>query len=90
MQYQGKKFYCKGSYSKPTDDYWSDERIEVRQYVMTKTYKQYLENKKIADLENKLTILKEKLNYQYKHYGQVDDLDFKYYEYLLNQYIKTK
>lgn len=84
MYYEGKKFYYTHSTFKQSDNYYNDEKTEIKHFAMTKTYKDYLKDKKIKDLENKLNILKEKLNYQYKHYGQVDDLDFKYYEYLLN------
>lgn len=90
MQYQGQKFYCKGSYSKPTDDYWSNERIEIRQYAMTKTYRKYLAEKRLNDLKNDIMVLKNKLEWQYKHYGSVDDLDFNHYTYLLNQLNKME
>lgn len=85
MQYQGKKFFYTHSTFKPSDNYYSDEKTETRHFLMTKPYKEYLRDKRAKELENEINILKEKLNYQYKHYGQVDDLDFKYYVYLLNK-----
>ena len=85
MQYQGQKFYYTYSTFKQSNNFYDDTKTEIKHFAMTKSYRKYLAEKRIEDLKNEIKICKEKLTYQYKHYGQVDDLDFKYFEYLLNK-----
>lgn len=74
------KFVMTEKYKKSLDN------IEVAEFVMTRGYKNFLKEKRKKEKEQELSILKSKLEYQYKKYGEVDDIDFHEYLYKLKIY----
>lgn len=76
MSYEGKKFF-------PAEEvvYYDDlgfKRTKTH-FVMTKAYKEYLELKQLEEKHMEIVKLKHKLDYQRKHYGEVDKYDFDEY-----------
>jgi hypothetical protein len=82
-EYQGKKVRLlsieKGDYV----NWWSDERKVVKKYCRTSGYREWLEEKKAREYEEKLIALRHKLDYQMKVYGQVDELDYQEFMWML-------
>lgn len=88
MNYQGKKWYCKEVQLIRNDTvWWADEYIEKPTYAMTKKYREFLKEKAKKNAEEELSVLKSKLEYQYKTYGEVNEMDFQEYEYKLKAYM---
>ena len=82
MSYDGKKFRCIGEV-----EYYDDlgfKRTKPK-FVMTKAYKAYLAEKHAEEELMELVKLKHKLEYQRKHYGDVDKYDFDEYMRLIQQ-----
>ena len=86
MSYTGKKWFCAGEEQVLDKEvWWEDKYITKPTFKMTLNYKKYLREKAEREKAEKLMMLKDKLEYQYKTYGEVDELDFREYEYLLKQ-----
>ena len=64
-----------------------NEKVDYR---MTYTYIKYLKGKKLATLEDEISIFKNRLDYEYRNFGEVDDIDFQEYENTLKEYLKLK
>ena len=80
-----------GMKSIPNPDPWmGDTYIEKVDYRMTYTYIKYLKGKKLATLEDEISIFKNRLDYEYRNFGEVDDIDFQEYENTLKEYLKLK
>ena len=94
MEYQkfdGIKWRECGIKSIPNPDPWmGDTYIEKVDYRMTYTYIKYLKGKKLATLEDEISIFKNRLDYEYRNFGEVDDIDFQEYENTLKEYLKLK
>ena len=45
------------------------------QFIPTQSYLNYLDNKDFRKLENEIKVLKSKMEYQERTYGEVDDMD---------------
>jgi len=56
------------------------------QFIPTKSYLDYLDNKDFRKLENEIKVLKSKIDYQEKTYGEVDDMDRQLMGHYLIQY----
>ena len=67
-----------------------DTYIEKVDYRMTYTYIKYLKGKKLATLEDEISIFKNRLDYEYRNFGEVDDIDFQEYENTLKEHLKLK
>ena len=78
--YTGTKFYAR-NVTQVRDDtqWWTDVRKEKVEFAMTRSYKTYLHNKRIQEREHAIQVLKHKLEYQMRTYGEVDDVDFNEY-----------
>ena len=75
MSYNGKKFYPAGEV-----EYYDDlgfKRTKTH-FVVTKAYKAYLAEKHAEEEHMELVALKHKLEYQRKHYGEVDKYFLKF------------
>lgn len=76
-KFNGKKFY-------PTNErmvrneqvWWTDEYEEKVDFQITSTYKAYLRKKRAQERETAIQVLKHKLEYQMREYGEVDPIDF--------------
>ena len=82
MSYDGKKFRCIGEV-----EYYDDlgfKRTKPK-FVMTRAYVKYLREKHAEEELMELVKLKHKLEYQRKHYGDVDKYDFDEYMRLIQQ-----
>lgn len=82
MSYNGKKFF-------PAEEveYYDDlgfKRTKTR-FVMTRGYKKYLAEKHAEEDRMYIVKLKHKLEYQRKHFGEVDKYDFDEYMRLIQQ-----
>lgn len=90
-EFQGMKWIDCGTKLVPNKDPWvGDTYIEKCDFRMSRTYIKYLKGKKLATLENDLSILKNRLDYEYRNFGEVDDIDFQEYENTLGNYMKLK
>lgn len=74
--YNGKKVIYKGS-TIVYDEYGFAK--EKKNFIPTKGYLDYLKEKERLRQEKELEQLKNSLDYQYRTYGEVDDVDFKRY-----------
>ena len=54
-------------------------------FIMTRGYKKYLQEKAEKEKQFEMTVLKNKLEYQKKHYGEVDKYDYNEYVRLVQQ-----
>ena len=80
MGYNGKKFYCSGSRMVRNEEvWWANEYTEKKEFTMTFGYRKYLKEKRKKELQEELMVLRSKLEYQMKKYGQVDEIDFQEY-----------
>lgn len=88
-KFTGSKYFCTGEIS-VQDKSWPicDEVRYVTKatFVVTKSYKKYLDAKRKFEQQEELRILKQKLEYQYKTYGEIDEIDFQEYQYKLKLY----
>lgn len=88
-QFNKSKFFYSHSIMKKEYKYInSDDYImtEKKVFKMTKSYINYLNEKKRKEIENELIVMKNKLDYQYKKYGEIDEIDFQEYQYKLAKY----
>lgn len=84
--YEGKKFYLSGIKKVKNYNIWQyDECVDKKEFKMTKGYKEYLAEKKRKEREEYIVVLRDKLNYQMKKYGEVDELDYQEFVRLINQ-----
>ena len=90
-KFEGSKWRESGIKLVPNQDPWvGDTYIEKTDFRMTSTYVKYLKEKKLATLEDEVSILKNRLDYEYRNFGEVDDIDFQEYENNLKEYLKLK
>ena len=90
-KFEGSKWRESGIKLVPNQDPWvGDTYIEKTDFRMTSTYVKYLKEKKLATLEDEVSILKNRLDYEYRNFGEVDDIDFQEYENTLKEYLKLK
>lgn len=90
MEFTGKKWRCTGTIKERNSAvWWTDDYIEKPQFKMTRSYATYLREKRKAEIAHDLDILKHKLEYQQRTYGNVDDIDFQEYVYKLKEYSKA-
>lgn len=90
-KFEGIKWRDCGMKSIPNPDPWmGDTYIEKVDFRMTYTYIKYLKGKKLATLEDEISIFKNRLDYEYRNFGEVDDIDFQEYENTLKEYLKLK
>ena len=89
-KYEGSKYRVDSTYIElDKKTYYEDlreEYVEKAHFVMTKGYKKDLYDRRKTLDEFNLEVLKSKLEYQMKTYGQVDDIDFQEYLYLAKKY----
>ena len=90
-KFERKKWRDCGIKLVPNQDPWvRDTYSEKTDFRMTSTYVKYLKEKKLATLEDEVSILKNRLDYEYRNFGEVDDIDFQEYENTLKEYLKLK
>lgn len=82
MSYCGKKFYPTGSETYYTE--WG-EKAERKTFGLTKSYIEYCREHQAEKERMKRITLKHKLEYQQKHYGEVDPIDLAEYMRLIQQ-----
>ena len=76
-KFTGKKFYCDQELLKRDESVWWEEQYVTKKvFRMTTTYRDYLKEKRKKEKEDELRILRAKLEYQYKTYGEVDPIDY--------------
>lgn len=82
MSYNGKKFFPAKEV-----EYYDDLGFKRTKTIfkMTKAYRAYLAEKHAEEEHMELVKLKHKLDYQRKHYGEVDKYDFDEYMRLIQQ-----
>lgn len=86
-EFEGKKWRCIDvKLVRNEDVWWRDEYLERKEFAMTSTYSKYLKEKRKQEKLKYLEILKSKLNYQMKTYGEVDQIDFLEYQYKIKEY----
>ena len=84
-KFVGKKFYCDHEYLERDDSVWWEEKYNTKKaFQMTTSYRNYLKEKRKKEKDEALRILKAKLDYQYKTYGEVDPIDYAEFIYKLN------
>lgn len=76
-KFTGKKFFCVAEHQVRDESAWWEEKYTNKaEFMMTSTYRDYLKAKRKKEKEDELRILKAKLEYQYKTYGEVDPIDY--------------
>ena len=82
MSYNGKKFFPAKEV-----EYYDDLGFKRTKtyFKMTKAYVQYLREKQLEEDRMYLVKLKHKLEYQRKHFGEVDKYDFDEYMRLIQK-----
>ena len=85
--FQGKKFRPTGELTSYLDN-CTNERIYKEDFMPTKSYSNYLEQKYLKELELECKALKHKLDAQLRNYGEIDSIDLGEYNYKLNMYYK--
>ena len=84
-EFDGKhKFRPSGKMIKHINQY-TNEVTYKESFIPTREYAKYLKLKYEYERMQEIEQLSRSLKYQVEHYGEVDDLDFKYYVYLLNK-----
>lgn len=68
---------------KSTDN-WGNITVH-QEFEMTPKYRQYLHDKREYEREYRLKVMREKLEYQMRTYGEVDEIDFNEYVNELNR-----
>ena len=81
-QFDGSKFFYVGS-SYKYDNFGNN--IEKKEFRMTKNYKDFLDEKRRYEELFEIQTLEQKLKYQKETYGNVDEIDFQYYLYLIQK-----
>ena len=81
-QFDGSKFFYVGS-SYKYDNFGN--KIEKKEFRMTKNYKDFLDEKRRYEELLEIQTLEQKLKYQKETYGNVDEIDFQYYLYLIQK-----
>ena len=79
--FTGKKWFCPDEYTIKIDCFGRETKVPV--FQMTKAYANYLSEKEKLRKQHELLVLKNKLDYQYQTYGEVDKLDYDNYIRLL-------
>lgn len=70
------------------EEVWWAEEYKIKKYfAMTKGYSKYLHNKRIEEHEHNLKVMRHKLEYQMKIYGEVDPIDYQQFVYELNRVV---
>ena len=82
MQFEGKKFFTTGS-EIITDCF--GYKFEKPIFGMTKSYIKFLNEKERLRKQRELLALKHKLDYQYEKFGEVDQIDYNQYVFMLTQ-----
>ena len=90
-KFEGSKWRDAGTKLVPNPDPWvGDTYLEKTDFRMTYSYVKYLKKKKLTIAEDELSILKNRLDYEYRSFGEVDEVDFQEYEIALKNYLKLK
>lgn len=76
-QFTGKKFYPTNT-TQVRDDtqWWTNAYKEKVDFKMTKEYKAYLRNKREERRKLDIQVLRHKLEWQMRTYGEVDPIDY--------------
>lgn len=76
-KFEGAKFYCDGTYLVRDESVtWEDRYITKKHFMITSTYRKYLEAKREEERQDELRTMRCKLEWQYKTYGEVDPIDY--------------
>ena len=88
MDYKGKKFVYLGTSTKRDYDQWWDDQavIEKKEFCLTRQYKRFLDEKRKAEIIERLRLAKAKCEYLYNKYGEVDQYDYDDFERALFDY----
>ena len=87
-KYNKSKYYLKDSKMVRDEEVWWDEKYKIeRNFQMTKGYSKYLHDKRIEEHEHNLKVMRHKLEYQMKIYGEVDQIDYQEFIYELNRVV---
>ena len=87
-KYNKGKFYLKSSRMVRNEDVWWAEEYKIeKDFAITRGYKDYLYNKRLKEHEEKLKVMRHKLEYQMKIYGEVDPIDYQEFVYELKRVV---
>lgn len=85
-KYNGPKFYPTNERMERNEQvWWKDEYEKKVDFKMTRSYKTYLRNKHIHEMQTQLGVLKHKLETQVREDGECDPIDFGEYMALVNK-----
>lgn len=68
-------------------DLW-ENKIYKPVFFMTKSYKGYLHEKELYDLECDINRVNRKMEFTQRTYGEIDEFDLQELQYLINKYYK--
>ncbi len=90
QDFTGSKWRCTGTKKVlNTEQWWQPRYVEKAEYRMTRSYLEYLKNKRVIELKQELAVMRTKLEYQQRTYGEVDEIDFNEYVAKLAEYQKA-
>lgn len=84
IEFTGKKIVRMGTYT--AKDNFGNTHEVVKWVQYSDEYKEYLFNKEMEYRAHELAVLKAKLEYQQKHYGQADAIDVAQYVKMLQDW----
>ena len=84
MSYNGSKFRPTGETYTTTNRY--GETVVRDKFAPTTAYLKWLEEQKRLKQEQEIKLLQQKLDNQFKKYGEVDPIDFSEYQYKMKLY----
>lgn len=88
-KFEGQKFFCVAEHQVRDESVWWEEKyVNKAEFMMTSTYRKYLKEKRKEKQKTELGMLKARLEYQYKTYGEVDPIDFSEYMAKVKEYSK--
>lgn len=94
IEYKNKKMYCSDCTITKNPELKLTHGIELegeeynvsKTFTMTAQYRRFLKQKQKKEFENRIEVLKEKLTFQMKKYGEVDKIDFEEFTYCVKTY----
>lgn len=85
------KWRLSGSHTKwEYNIFQQPELVKVNEFRMTRAYVRFNDEKRLLRMRTEVRVMKSRLDYEYKTYGEIDDIDFNDYLNMVNEYEREK
>ena len=81
-EFNGSKFRCIGTHIE-YDIWWN--AVEKQDFVLTKGYKEWLQQRELEKQNHEIRVLKDSIKYQIEHYGEADKFDVMRLKWLISK-----